>query len=65
MAKWLPIHCPICQTWHEQPEAADKVVYCQDLLKFGGYEQLEQIHTYKLSKRESAVLSGFPELSEA
>ncbi len=64
MPDWRPIRCPVCGLLHEQPEAAEKVEYCEALRELEAYGHLHAIRTYNISRREYAVLSGFPELSE-
>ena len=64
MANWLPIRCPVCGVLHEQPDAAEKVAYCQALRDLEDYAHLHMIRTYNISRREFAVLGGFPELSQ-
>lgn len=65
MNSWRPIRCHVCGLLHEQPEAAEKVEYCQALMEFEAYDRIQAIREYRISRREYAVLSGFPELSES
>lgn len=60
----FPIRCHVCGLLHEQPDAEDKVEYCEALVELEAYGQLHLMRSYNISKREYVVLSGFPELSE-
>jgi len=64
LSSWQPIRCHVCGLLHEQPLAAEAVEYCEFLKELEAYGELDKIRTWNISRREYAVLSGFPELSE-